>query len=244
MAQGAIAVTGASRGIGAAIAHELAARGYTVGCLSRSGDIPEGSDKAGEWYLPFVCDVTDEASIATALAEFAKSAGRLDGLVNNAGMYEEFQSSSLTVADYEKVMTTNATSVVVASREAYPLLCTNGGGTIVNIGSFWDKLGVPRNLPYCASKAAIGAITRCLAVEWARDNIRVMNVAPGYIETDINAEFFASDKTREWLRQRAPMHRPGTVGEVARLVAALFTEDIGFLTGETIYIDGAQAVAL
>jgi NAD(P)-dependent dehydrogenase (short-subunit alcohol dehydrogenase family) len=244
MAAGAIAVTGTSRGIGAAIAHELAERGYTVGCLSRSGDIPAGAEKTGEWYMPFVCDVTDESSIASALTEFAKSAGRLDGLVNNAGIFEEFKSETLTVADYNRVMTTNATSVMVASREAYPLLRANGGGTIVNIGSFWDKLGVPRNLPYCASKAAIGAITRCLAVEWARDNIQVMNVAPGYIETDINAEFFASEKTREWLRQRAPMHRPGTVGEVARLVASLFTEKIGFLTGETIYIDGAQAVAL
>ena len=94
------------------------------------------------------------------------------------------------------------------------------------------------------TKAAIAAITRCHAVEWARDGISVMNVAPGYIETDFNHDFFADEKTREWLRQRAPMRKPGSVGEVARLVAALFAEDIPFLTGETIYLDGAQSVAL
>jgi NAD(P)-dependent dehydrogenase (short-subunit alcohol dehydrogenase family) len=237
-----IAVTGSSRGIGAAIALELGRRGHWVGCLSRGGGLPEGAEPGGRW-LPFTCDVTVEASVAEALGGLAEAAGGLRGLVNNAGIYAEYDSATLSIADYEAVMTSNATSVMMVSREAYPHLKADGG-MIVNIGSFWDKIGVPRNVAYCASKAAIGAITRCHAVEWARDGIRVMNIAPGYIETEFNREFFASEKTREWLRQRAPLHRPGTVDEVARLVAALFGEDIAFLTGETIYIDGAQSVSL
>ena len=238
-----IAVTGSSRGIGAEIARELGRRGFTVGCLSRGGGLPEDPPEEAT-LLPFQCDVTDEKSVNEALGGLVKATGRLNGLVNNAGVLVEHKSAELSVADYDHVMRTNATSVMMVSREAYPHLCVAGGGGIVNIGSFWDKIGVPRNLPYCASKAAIAAITRCHAVEWARDGISVMNVAPGYIETDFNHEFFADEKMREWLRQRAPMQKPGTVCDVARLVAALFAEDIPFLTGETIYLDGAQSVAL
>ena len=84
-------------------------------------------------------------------------------------------------------MATNATSVLLGCQAAYPHLVAHGGGLIVNIGSFFDKLGVKRNLAYCASKAAVGAMTRCLAVEWAGKGIRVLDVAPGYIRTDLNA---------------------------------------------------------
>ncbi len=238
-----IAITGSSRGIGAEIARELGRRGFTVGCLSRGGGLPDDAPPRAT-LLPFSCDVTDENSVTAALKGLVDATGGLHGLVNNAGVLVEYKSAELSVSDYDEIMRTNATSVMMVSREAYPHLCAAGGGAIVNIGSFWDKIGVPRNLPYCVSKAAIAAITRCHAVEWARDKISVMNIAPGYIETDFNHDFFADEKTREWLRQRAPMQKPGSVGEVARLIAALFAEDIPFLTGETIYMDGAQSVAL
>jgi NAD(P)-dependent dehydrogenase (short-subunit alcohol dehydrogenase family) len=137
----------------------------------------------------------------------------------------------------------NATGLFVACREAYPHLKARGGGTIVNLGSFFDRMGVPRNLAYTASKAAVGAITRCLAVEWAKDGITVINVAPGYIETDLNREFLSRQSVRDYLIPRIPMGRTGRPEEVARLVAALFTEDLAFMTGETVYMDGAQTIA-
>ena len=140
-------------------------------------------------------------------------------------------------------MRTNATAVFTACREAYPHLVAAGGGTIVNIGSFYDKIGVKRNLAYCASKAAVGAMTRCLAVEWASKGIRVLDVAPGYIETDLNREALVQGPLHEFLQKRIPGRRHGTAQEVARLVAAIFSEDIPFLTGETIYIDGGQGIA-
>ena len=188
-----IAVTGASRGIGAAIALELARLGHVVGCLTRSGAGPQttGEAPAGGRFINIVCDVTRETSVKDALAKLADTAGRLDGLVNNAGILRDGTSHDLPTATYEEVMTTNATSAFVCSREAYPHLVRAGGGIIVNIGSFFDKIGVKRNLAYCASKAAIGAITRCLAVEWGAKGIRVIDVAPGYIETDMNREAFA-----------------------------------------------------
>jgi len=139
-------------------------------------------------------------------------------------------------------MRTNATSVAVVSREVYPHLKRAGGGLIVNIGSFFDKMGVARNLAYCASKAAVGAITRCLAVEWAGDGIRLVNVAPGYIVTDLNRDSLSKSEVQRWLERRIPVARPGTPEEVATLVATLFKSEIGFLTGETIYLDGGQSL--
>lgn len=233
MNSGYIVVTGSTRGIGAAIAKELEAQGFKVAGLTRSGNTAAGEG--------FVCDVSDEAGIAKAIGQVA-ARGPIAGLVNNAGLYEEHKSDKITVADFERVMRTNATSVVATSREVYPHLKKAGGGLIVNIGSFFDKMGVTRSVAYCASKAAIGAITRCLAVEWANDNIRVIDVAPGYIATDLNAEFREKESVMRWIDRRIPLKRPGKPEEVAKLVGTLFKGDIGFLTGETIYIDGGQGM--
>lgn len=232
MAKGQIVVTGASKGIGASIAAELESRGFPVACLSRSGGGSAGHQIA--------CDMTDEDAVKAAFAEIA-ARGPVAGLVNNAGVHIGGPIAGLTVESFNKTMALNATAVMVAAREIYPYL-REKGGTIVNIGSFFDKLGVPDNLAYCASKAAVAAMTRCMAVEWAGDGIRVMNVGPGYIETDLNRDFLARDKVKAWMKSRIPTGSPGQPGDVARLVAAIFSEQIGFLTGETIYIDGGQGM--
>lgn len=239
-----IAVTGASRGIGAAIALELARRSFRVACLTRRGDGPEIDVAASlrERLVHQACDVTDEVSVRAALEAVARPAG-LHGLVNNAGIHLDGPSHVLDTANYERVMQTNATSVFTTSREAYSHLVTAGGGTIVNIGSFFDKVGVKRNLAYCASKAAVGAITRCLAVEWAGQGIRVLNVAPGYVLTELNRNSLKSGPLRESIEKRIPGRKLGTAEDIARLVAAIFTEAIPFLTGETIYIDGGHGIA-
>lgn len=231
MRSGQIIVTGASRGIGEAIAVELARRGFSVAGLSRSG-----SSAAGTGYA---CDMTDERAIADTIAKVAEN-GSIIGIVNNAGAHEAKRSAELSLADFETTMRLNASAVMVTCRESYPHLKATGDALIVSIGSFFDKLAVIDNLAYCASKAAVGAITRCLAAEWARDGIRVLDVAPGYIETDLNRDFLASEKVRAWLKRRVPAGRPGSPLEVARLVGALYSENIAFLTGETIYIDGGQ----
>lgn len=243
--QGTIAVTGANRGIGAAIALALAREGYGVACLTRSGGTPDaGEDAALRRRLrPIACDVLDEQAVAAALAQAAQADGGLVGLVNNAGLHTTAKSAELATAEYEHVMSVNATAVFTTARAAYPHLLRAGGGLIVNIGSFFDRLGVKRNLAYCASKAAVGAITRCLAVEWAGQNIRVVDVAPGYILTDLNRDSLAGGPLREYLDRRIPAGKPGTADEVGRLVASLYRANLSFLSGETIYIDGAQGIA-
>jgi NAD(P)-dependent dehydrogenase (short-subunit alcohol dehydrogenase family) len=244
LANKVIVVTGASRGIGATIALELASRGFTVGCLTRRGAGPEVAVPAAlaERLVNAKCDVTDEASVKQALAAVVAQSGAIHGIVNNAGIHLDGPSDKLTLDVYNQVMGTNATAVFTACREVYPHLVKAGGGIIVNIGSFFDKIGVKRNVAYCASKAAVGAITRCLAVEWASQNIHVIDVAPGYIETDLNRDAFQGP-LREFLAKRIPGGKHGTPQDIAKLVAALFIEDLPFLTGETLYIDGGQGIA-
>lgn len=234
MAEASVIVTGASSGIGAAIATALAARGAAVVGLSRRGTTPAGR--------AMVCDMADEAAIKRTIAEIAAQ-GPIAALVNNAGLYLSHASATLEVAELEAVMRVNVTGLMIACREVYAPMRDAGGGRIVNIGSFFDKMGVSGHVAYSASKAAVGAITRCLAVEWARDGITVLDVAPGYIETELNRELLADERVHKWLMGRIPGGRLGTPEDVAKLVAALVCDDLPFLTGETIYLDGGQGMS-
>ena len=231
---GRVVVSGASRGIGAAIALGLAQAGHEVIGLSRIGASAAGRGVA--------CDMTDETAVKAVFAGLAADPKPLLGLVNNAGTHGQAPIAQTATEDYERIMAVNATAVMVAAREAYPLLKRGAGGLIVNIGSFFDKLGVREHLAYCASKAAVGAMTRCMAVEWAGDGIRAVNIAPGYVETDFNRAFLNREPVKAWIGRRVPAARTGTPEEVARLVVALYVSDIPYLTGETIYLDGGHGM--
>lgn len=228
-----VIVTGASSGIGAAIAVALAEKGMKVVGLSRRGESPAGRGIA--------CDVTNEAALKAVFAQIAQD-GPIGALVNCAGVHKPVNSLKLTTESWDDTMRLNATAVMVACREVQPYLVAAGGGTIVNIGSFWDRLGVAGSLAYIASKAAVGAITRCLAVEWARYNILVFDIAPGYIETDLNRDYLRQEKNATWLKSRVPIGRPGQPEEIARVVAGLMENPTPLLAGETIYLDGGLAI--
>jgi NAD(P)-dependent dehydrogenase (short-subunit alcohol dehydrogenase family) len=240
-----VAVTGASRGIGSAVARELAARGFRVACMSRKGaGIEDAEIEAAvrERLTAVPYEATDEASIRAALNAAAAEDGLL-GIVNNAGIHWSKPASEVTADDFLEMMRVNALGTFLACREVYAYL-KEAGGIIVNIGSYYDRLGVRDSAAYAASKAAVGAITRCLAIEWARDNIRVHNVAPGIIATDMNRDFRDDEGFRTYVRRDVPVGRLGEPSEVARVVAAIFSERIDFLSGETIYVDGGHGIAL
>ena len=226
-------VTGASRGIGAAIVQDISSRGYESFGLSRSGTAVAGTG--------MVCDVSDEDQIKRVFASIV-AGGPVDLLVNNAGAYMARRSAELTAKEYNAVMNLNATSMMIACREIYPSMQDNGGGLVINMGSFFDRLGVPGSVAYCASKAAVGAMTRCLAVEWAPHGIYIINVAPGYVETDLSSDYLANNKNRKWLNTRIPIGRPAQPNEVAKLVGQLVESGGALLTGQTIYMDGAHAI--
>ncbi len=233
MRKGYIMVTGSNRGIGAAIARALAADGAQVAGLSRSGQTAAGEG--------FVCDVTDEAVIATAVAAVA-ARGPIVGLVNNAGLYEEKRSDELTAADFDRLMRTNATSVAVVSREVYPHLRRAAAGsssTSARSSTRWAWRATSPIAPRRRRSAPSPAVW-----PWSGRAMTsgVVNVAPGYIVTDLNRDSLSKSEVRRWLERRIPVGRPGTPEEVATLVATLFKSEIGFLTGETIYLDGGQSL--
>lgn len=244
--KGCIIVTGASRGIGAAISLGLVRAGYTVGCLSRSGEAPqvEGTTEAdrSQWFSA-KCDVSRPEQLKETFSDVVKRSGQpIVGLVNNAGIHSQGRVESIAEAEFKNVMDVNAYSVLAASQVVYPHLLENKGGLIVNIGSFFDKLGIKQHLTYCATKAAVAAMTRCMAVEWASKAIRVLNVAPGYIQTDFNREMIEKGPLGEFLSKRIPAGVPGNAQDVGQLVTSLFVLNSPYMTGETIYIDGGHGM--
>lgn len=244
---GVVAVTGANRGIGAAIAGELLGRGFTVACLTRKGIAPVppgGGEEPPGGLVGIRCDVTERESIDSAFETVAELPGQLVGVVNCAGISSGGPSHEFDAGEFESIMRTNVTGTFQVCQAAYPLLADRGRGLIVNIGSFWDRMGVKRYAAYCASKAAVGALTRCLGVEWARKGIRVIDVAPGYIETEMTAEGLQDEATQKFLESRLPAGRVGRPDEVARVIASLFTDDVAFLNATTIYVDGGQGPAM
>lgn len=243
-------MTGASHGIGAAIALELAVRGYRVACLSRSGRIPhgmlhDGTDMAASLH-GICCDITDSRSIEAAMSSMAALPAKLSGLVNCAGIVSGGESCDFPLADFEAIMRTNVSGTFSVCQAVYPALVARGGGLIVNLGSFWDRMGIKKYAAYCASKAAVAALTRCLGVEWARQGIRIVNVAPGFLDVPMQTDDQgrAEEQLSAYLESRIPAGRKGRTEEIARVVAGLFTENVEFLNATTIYVDGGQGPAM
>jgi NAD(P)-dependent dehydrogenase (short-subunit alcohol dehydrogenase family) len=236
-----IVVTGTSRGIGAAIAVELARRGRTVACLSRSGALPDDDADAEDRLVAYTCDVTDAERVAEVIDAFAQRAGGIAGLVNNAGLHAEAAAVDVSASELMGMLEVNCVSSLIVAQAARAHLARSRG-VIIGIGSFFDKLGARRNLAYSASKAAMASINRTLAVEWGGDGISVLTIAPGYVFTDLNADWLSDAQNRARVEQRIPTGQVAAPGDIARLVASLMLENVAFLSGETIYVDGAQSV--
>jgi 2-deoxy-D-gluconate 3-dehydrogenase len=235
-------VTGASSGIGAAIAVEMSRAGHRVGGASRRGVVPVGPPGGGE-IVPITFDVTDGDAAPVVLKEFASTCDAFAGVINVAGLHLTAPSAELDLAVLREVLEVNLVASVRLAQLAFPLL-RERGGYIANIGSFYADLGVPRNLAYSASKAALASVTRTLGVEWAKHRIAVINFAPGYVETATTAEYSDDPEKRAWLEKQIPARRLGQAEEIGRLVAGVLQADCSFLTGETITIDGGQRVRL
>lgn len=238
---GTVVVTGASSGIGAAIARSLASSWSVVACLSRSGRVPAGLEENSA-IQAFACDVTDEQQLRETFATLAES-HEIRALVNNAGIHIDGRAEDTSTDALRSLLDINTVGVFVACREVFPFMRSNGGGQIVNIGSFMDQMGVPTQAGYCASKAAVAAITRCLGVEWAKDGIQVLNLAPGYVATDMNAEYLASEGGQRLLK-RIPLKRAATTEEIAEVVDSILAKPAPYMTGTTIYMDGGFGVSL
>jgi NAD(P)-dependent dehydrogenase (short-subunit alcohol dehydrogenase family) len=240
-------VTGASRGIGRAVARALGRAGAAVACAARSVDQVGAAaaeiEAAGGRAVGLRMDVTVSLEIAAALAAAERALGPIDVLVNNAGITIEKRSADLTDEDWDTVLATNLTSMFRCARAVAPGMIARGHGKIINVGSMYGRIGVPRYAAYCASKAAVDGLTRSLAAEWARHGIQVNCLAPGYINTDIPREAMADERSRALLLSKVPARRIGEPEEAAALAVYLASPASDFMTGQTVYLDGGQTIA-
>jgi len=230
-------VTGASRGIGEAIARRCAREGARV--VNGSIVAPEHDDVSGIEYRPL--DVTDEASVRQVVIDLVGRHGRLDMLVNNAGVEVETDVVATSVEDWDRVMAVNVRGPFLCSRQAIPHL-SRTRGVIINLASvnaFWAE---PNLAAYSASKAAVLQLTRCMALDHASQGIRCVAICPGYVRTAMLERFYDHqpdpDGARRALTGRHPLGRICEVDEVAALAAWLACDEAGFATGQPFVIDG------
>jgi len=192
------------------------------------------------------CDVTDRAAVAAAVQTVIAEWGRLDVVVNNAGQRQNrARVDELEAAEWERMMEINLSSVFIVTRAAAPHLIAQRSGSVVNIASISGPFGIPRIGAYAAAKAGIIGLTKTMAAEWAEFGVRVNSVAPGFIETPMNAWFREDPANAEQvaaLEASVPLGRHGYPEEVAQPVTFLAGATSSYITGQTLFVDGGWSV--
>lgn len=237
-------VTGASRGIGKGIASALAAAGASVACIATreenaSETVAEIRASGGE-AIAVGCRVEDGAAVAAAFDDIAKRFAPIDILINNAGISRPQPLLDMTEENWDAHMDINAKSVFLCAQAAIRQMKDSGnGGNVINIGSIVGQNAIPQTLGYCASKATVDHMTRVMAVECAKYNVRVNCIAPGYVRTELIDELVAQGKLGlEAIEKRTPQRRMGAIEEIAAAVVFVAGPAAGFMTGSVINIDG------
>jgi len=240
-------VTGASRGLGRAMAVALAEAGADVALAARSKpDLEETGrqvEALGRRALVVPTDVSQYSAVEALVALTVQNLGRLDIVVNNSGVARVTPLAELAPADWQRVIDTNLTGVFNGCRAAAPRLIAQKSGKVINVASVLAEAGLPGYVAYAASKGGVISLTKALAVEWARYNIQVNALAPGWFVTPMNAEAFVDPQIRERLLRNVPMRRTGRLEEVGPLTVYLASPASDFMTGQTIFLDGGQTAA-
>ncbi|OGL21357.1 MAG: hypothetical protein A3G97_12340 [Candidatus Rokubacteria bacterium RIFCSPLOWO2_12_FULL_69_21] len=240
-------VTGASRGLGRAMALALAEAGGDLALAGRSKpDLEETAhrvERLGRRALVVPTDVRILADVEALMGRAVTGLGRLDILVNNSGVAQVGPFAEGPAEEWSRMLETNLTGVLNGCRAAAPHFLAAKRGKVINVASMLAAVGLPHYAVYSATKGGIVAFTRTLAVEWARHNIQVNAIAPGWFVTDMNAHAFANEKLRERLLRDIPLRRTGREEEIGPLAVYLASPASDFMTGQTIYLDGGHSAA-
>jgi len=233
-------VTGASRGIGRAIALRLATAGAQVACVARNVEKLQETvaalTSAGGQAEVYPCDVTDSAAVSKLVEELAEKWGGLDILVNNAGITKDTLIPRMTDEDWDTVIATNLRSVFLFTRAASLVMMRKRSGRIINISSVSGLIGNPGQANYSASKAGIIGLTRTVAQELAGRKVTVNAICPGFIASEMTQAMGAT--LEEFVKTRIPAKRLGEADEVADAVLYLASDSAAYITGEVLTIDG------
>ena len=238
-------VTGASKGLGRAMAIGLAQAGATVAVVSRTKNLIEDTAaeiiRNGGDAIAVPTDVTSEEDIERMTAVVFEKFGRIDILVNNAGMGGSKISVNLTTDEWDHMMNTNAKSIFLASRAVGKIMIRQRSGKLINISSILGDRPLPASLHYGASKAAVINMTKALALEWARFKINVNGIAPGYFVTEMTKEQ-QEGEIQKYLLAKIPFGRFGSSDEIVGLAVFLASPAADYMTGQTVFIDGGYSV--
>jgi NAD(P)-dependent dehydrogenase (short-subunit alcohol dehydrogenase family) len=239
-------VTGASSGLGRHFAGVLAASGASVTVAARResalADTVAQIDAAGGKAYAVRLDVTDPASVAAAFAAAEARFGAVTVVINNAGITSTGAALDMEEADWSSVIDTNLRGSWLVAQQAARGMASHGGGSIINIASILGIRVTGGVAPYAVSKAGVVQMTKALALEWARHRIRVNALAPGYIETELNDAFFASDAGKALIR-RIPQRRLGELRELDGPLLLLASDAGSFMTGSVVTVDGGHLVS-
>lgn len=238
-------VTGGGRGLGAACAWSLAEAGADVALLARSADQVEATareieETLGRKALAVQCDVSDETSVEEAASLVLATFERVDVLVNNAGIASVSPLLDLELPDLRRVLDVNVVGSFLCTRAFGAHMVAQRKGTVINLASVAGLGGEADLTAYCASKGAIIAFTRALAMEWARHNITVNAIAPGYFRTDLNKHALDDVKIGPKIVGHIPLRRVGQPEELGPLVVYLASDAAAFMTGSVVVLDGGQ----
>ncbi len=233
-------VTGGSRGIGLAIAKALLAAGAKVLITGRKQEtLDQAVAELGNGASGFASDASKEAEVQ-ALADHAQSLfGAVDILVNNAGINPYFKRTEHTeLAEWQHIIDVNLTGVFLCTRAFGQAMLERKNGSIINITSVAAHTGLTRGAAYCAAKAGVEALAKSLTKDWAARGVRINNVAPGYVKTDLTAGLSANDALRETIEARTPMARLADPAEMTGAVVFLASDAASYMSGATLAVDG------
>jgi NAD(P)-dependent dehydrogenase (short-subunit alcohol dehydrogenase family) len=235
-------VTGASKGLGKAIAVALGQAGAQLALVSRDLDklreVAAQARAGGSTAEVFRADVGDEPQVQQLARDVLARFGAAHILVNNAGINLRQPTTEFTLEDWYRVMDTNLTGPFLLCRALVPQMKGLGGGRILNLTSIMSHVGLPERAVYCASKAGLLGFTRALALELAPDQITVNGISPGPFATEMNRPLMDNPELTRWFMDRIPLRRWGRVEEVGQLAVFLCSDEAGFITGADILIDG------